>query len=180
MIERMPSPAPKRSLKSLEAGLALFPHFRRHISVSGPVTAAQIAAICEATGLKERQIRTLAARYRAHPVAESLAPKPRGPPPGSHRIDPVVRSAIDALTNKIALKMVPPNRAEAARQIWGLLHADNGEHRFSADLIPSEKTIERLLGEISSSVWAKTTMGRYPGRQPAAGRARTAVDHVPD
>ena len=52
MIERMPSPAPKRSLKSLEAGLALFPHFRRHISVSGPVTAAQIAAICEATGLR--------------------------------------------------------------------------------------------------------------------------------
>ena len=159
MIERMPSPAPKRSLKSLEAGLALFPHFRRHISVSGPVTAAQIAAICEATGLKERQIRTLAARYRAHPVAESLAPKPRGPPPGSHRIDPVVRSAIDALTNKIALKMVPPNRAEAARQIWGLLHADNGEHRFSADLIPSEKTIERLLAEIPSSVWAKASMG---------------------
>lgn len=72
MIERMPSPAPKRSLKSLEAGLALFPHFRRHISVSGPVTAAQIAAICEATGLKERQIRTLAARYRAHPVANRL------------------------------------------------------------------------------------------------------------
>jgi hypothetical protein len=28
MIERKPSPAPKRSLKSLEAGLALFPHFR--------------------------------------------------------------------------------------------------------------------------------------------------------
>ena len=75
MIERMPSPAPKRSLKSLEAGLALFPHFRRHISVSGPVTAAQIAAICEATGLKERQIRTLAARYRAHPVADAVAPQ---------------------------------------------------------------------------------------------------------
>ena len=102
MIERKPSPTPERSLKSLEAGLALFPHFRKHISSSGPVTAAQVAAISEATGLKERQIRTLAARYRAHPVAESLAPKPRGPVAGSHRIDPAVRAAIDAL-------IVPPS-----------------------------------------------------------------------
>src|SRR3546814_2285072 len=62
VIERKPSPAPRRSLKSLEAGLALYPHFRRHISLSGPVTAAQAQAISEATGLKERQIRTLAAR----------------------------------------------------------------------------------------------------------------------
>ena len=52
MIERKPSPAPRRSLKSLEAGLALYPHFRRHISLSGPVTAAQVQAISEATGLK--------------------------------------------------------------------------------------------------------------------------------
>src|SRR3546814_7952040 len=55
--------------------------------------------------------------------------------------------------------MVPPSRAEAARKIWGLLHADNGDHRFPADLIPSEKTIERLLAEIPSRVWAKATMG---------------------
>lgn len=159
MIERKPSPAPRRSLKSLEAGLALFPHFREHISLSGPVTTAQVAAISEATGLKERQIRTLAARYRVHPVAESLAPMPRGPAVGSHRINLEVRAAIDTLTDEIALTMVPPSRAEAARQIWGLLHADNGKHRFSADLIPSEKTIERLLGEIASSLWAKSTMG---------------------
>src|SRR3546814_12104012 len=58
VIERKPSPAPRRSLKSLEAGLALYPHFRRHISLSGPVTAAQVQAISEATGLKERQIRS--------------------------------------------------------------------------------------------------------------------------
>ncbi|MBX9642971.1 MAG: Mu transposase C-terminal domain-containing protein [Novosphingobium sp.] len=159
MIERKPSPAPRRSLKSLEAGLAVFPHFREHISLSGPVTSAQVAAISEATGLKERQIRTLAARYRVHPVAESLAPMPRGPAAGSHRIDPEVRAAIDGLIDEIALTMVPPSRAEAARQIWGLLYADNGKHRFSADLIPSEKTIERLLGEIARSVWAKSTMG---------------------
>src|SRR3546814_1454109 len=56
VIERKPSPAPRRSLKSLEAGLALYPHFRRHISLSGPVTAAQVQALSEATGLKERQI----------------------------------------------------------------------------------------------------------------------------
>jgi hypothetical protein len=37
MIERKPPPTPKRSLKSLEAGLALFPHFRKHISLSGPL-----------------------------------------------------------------------------------------------------------------------------------------------
>lgn len=159
MIERKPSPAPKRTLKSLEAGLALFPHFRKHISLSGPVTATQVAAISAATGLKERQIRTLAVRYRAHPVAETLAPKPRGPAIGSHRIDPAVRTAIEVLIDEIALKMVPPSRVEAARQICGLLHADNGNYRFPADLIPSEKTIERLLGEISSSVWARNTMG---------------------
>ena len=133
MIERKPSPAPIRSLKSLEAGLALYPHFREHISLTGPVTAAQVAAISEETGLKERQIRALAARYRAHPVAEALASKPRGPVPGSHRIDTEVRDAIETLIEEIALKMVPPSRAEAARQIWGLLHADNGNHRFSAD-----------------------------------------------
>lgn len=159
MIERKPSPAPRRSLKSLEAGLALYPHFRQHISLSGPVTAAQVAAIAEATGLKERQIRTLAARFRAHPVAETLAPKPRGPTLGSHRIDPEVMAAIETLIEEIALKMVSPSRAEAARQIWGLLHADNGNHGFSADLIPSEKTIDRLLCEIPSRVWAKATMG---------------------
>jgi len=159
MIERKPSPAPRRSLKSLEVGLALYPHFRQHISLTGPVTAAQVAAIAEATGLKERQIRTLAARFQAHPVAEALAPKPRGPVVGSHRIDPAVRAAIDALIDEIALKMVSPSRAEVARQIWGLLHADNGNHRFPADVIPSEKTIERLLSEISSRKWAKATMG---------------------
>jgi putative transposase len=177
MIERRPFPAPERSLKSLEAGLALFPHFRKHVSLTGPVTAAQVAAISEATGLKERQIRTLAARYRTHPVAESLASQPRGPVAGSHRIDPAVRAAIDALIDEIALKMVPPSRAEAARQISGLLHADNGNHRFSDDLIPSEKTIERLLGEISSRMLAKATMGSktrsaheaHPGEYPSEG-----------
>lgn len=115
MIERKPSPAPRRRLKSLETGLALYPHFRRHISLSGPVTAAQVQAISEATGLKERRIRTLAARFRLHPVAETLAPKPRGPAIGSHRIDPEVRVAIDTLIDEIALKMVAPSRAEAAR-----------------------------------------------------------------
>src|SRR3546814_16443626 len=79
------------SLKSLEAGLALYPHFRRHISLSGPVTAAQVQAISEATGLKERKIRTLDATFRVPPVAETLAPKPRGPAVGSHRIDSEVR-----------------------------------------------------------------------------------------
>src|SRR3546814_18906025 len=59
----------------------------------------------------------------------------------------------------MALSMGPPSRAEAARQLWGLLHADNGVHRFPADLIPSEKTIERLLAEIPSRVWAQATMG---------------------
>ena len=32
MIERRPFPPPKRSLKSLEAGLALFPHFRKRLA----------------------------------------------------------------------------------------------------------------------------------------------------
>ncbi|WDA39356.1 Mu transposase C-terminal domain-containing protein [Sphingobium sp. YC-XJ3] len=70
-----------------------------------------------------------------------------------------MRAAIETLIEEIALKMVSPSRAETARQIWGLLHADNGNHGFSADLIPSEKTIDRLLCEIPSRVWAKATMG---------------------
>ncbi len=171
MIERKPPPTPRHSLKSLEAGSALYPHFRRHIPLSGPITAGQIAAIAEATGLKTRRIRTLAARYRANPVAEALAPMPRGPVAGSHRIDPEVRAAIDTLIDEIALKMVSPSRAEAARQIWGLLHAENGDHRFAADLIPSARTIERLLGEIPSRVWAKATMGakRRSAHEPHPG-----------
>ncbi len=159
MIERKPSPAPKRSLKSLEAGAALYPHFRKQISPNSPVTAKQVAAISAATGLKERQIRTLAGRYRANPVAESLAPRPKGPMPGSHRIDPQVMDAIETLQSEICLNMMPPSRAEAARQIWGLLSADNGDYCFADALVPSERMIERLLGEIAGSEWAKATMG---------------------
>ena len=159
MVERKPPPAPKSSLKSLEAGSALFPHFRKHISLKGPVTAAQVEAIAAATGLKDRQIRTLAARYLQNPTAESLAPRPKGPKPGSHRIDPAVMAAIDVLQAEICLQMVPPTRAEAARQICGRLTADNGEHRFPEDIVPGERTIERLLEEIAGSEWAKATMG---------------------
>src|SRR3546814_6131476 len=94
VIERKPSPAPRRSLKSLEAGLALYPHFRRHISLSGPVTAAQVQALSEATGLKEPQIRTLAATFRVHPVGETPATKPRGTAVGSTRIDQIGRAHV--------------------------------------------------------------------------------------
>lgn len=159
MVEQIPPPVQKRSLKSLEVGLSLFPHFRKHIPLTGPVTSTQVAAICAATGLKERQIRSLAARYRAHPVAESLAPRPRGPAKGSHRIAPDVKQAIESLIREIAMTMVPPSRAEAARQICSLLRADNGAYRFPEHLIPSEKTIERLLSEVPSRIWAKTSMG---------------------
>ncbi len=159
MIERKPVPAPKRSPKSFESGAALFPHFRKHVSLTGSVTAAQVAAIAEATGLKERQIRTLSARYKESPVPETLAPLPRGPKPGSHRIDPEVMEAIDTIAAELCLKFVPPSRAEAARQIWGRLTADNGDYQFAAGLVPSERNIERLLKEISGSVWAKATMG---------------------
>jgi putative transposase len=64
MVDRKPSPVPKRSIMSLEAGAKLFPHFRKCIASDGPVTAAQVTAVSRATGLKERQIRTLAKRYQ--------------------------------------------------------------------------------------------------------------------
>lgn len=175
MVEQIPPPVRKRSLKSLEAGLALFPHFRKHIPLSGPVTSTQVAAVCAATGLKGRQIRTLAERYRVHPVAESLAPQPRGPSPGSRRIDGNVKQAIDKLIDQIALTRVPPSRAEAARQICGLLRAENGTYEFPEDLIPSEKTIERLLSEVPSRFWAKSTMGSITrsAHEPHPGEYRS-------
>lgn len=155
MVERKPLSVPKRSLNSIESGAALFPHFRKHISLAGPVTAAQVEAISAATGLKERQIRTLAARYREDPVPESLAPKPKGPKPGTHRIDPDVLAAIELLEEEICLTHTPPSRAEMARQIAGRLRADNGDYRFAEGLVPSERTLERVLQDIAGSEWAK-------------------------
>src|SRR3546814_15171671 len=119
------SPAPRRSLKSLEAGLALYPHLRRHISLSGPVTAAQVHAISEATGLKERQIRTLAERFRVHPVAETLDPKQRGPAVGSHRLAPDEGRHIAQLTEQTQATMVPPSRADVSQQVHRSYPADN-------------------------------------------------------
>src|SRR3546814_9395129 len=106
LFRSKPAPAPRRSLKSLEAGLALYPHFQRHISLSGPVAAAQVQAISEATGFQERQIRTLGPRFRVHPVAETLAPKPLGPAVGSPRVLPQGRAALDTLIDRIARQVV--------------------------------------------------------------------------
>lgn len=147
MIERRPPPAALRSLESVQRGAQLFPHFHEHIDLRGPITAAHVAAIAQATGLKERQIRTLAQRYKTNPAPEAFASGPRGPKPGTHRISPELLEIIDQLADDIFLQRVPPSRAEAARQIWGLLAADNGDYRYAESDLPGEHTIERLIAE---------------------------------
>src|SRR3546814_10179465 len=45
VIERKPSPAPRRSLKSLEAGFALYHPFRRHLPPRTEVPTPELASL---------------------------------------------------------------------------------------------------------------------------------------
>ena len=177
MIERIPPRKARPSEAALAAGSELYPLFRKHVPLVGPLTAKAIDAISSATHLKERRIRELARRFRLNPVAESLASRPKGPKPGSRRAPQAVLDAIDALIEELYLKMVAPSGGEAARQIRGLLIADNGDFRFDHGVVPSTRNIERMIAEISAPQRARTSMGSkersahetHPGDYPSKG-----------
>jgi putative transposase len=86
LFERKPHRAKVTSTEALATGAELYAAFRQHIPLTGKLTALVIATVATATGLSSRQVRRLALRFRENPVAASLAPTPRGPKIGSHRI----------------------------------------------------------------------------------------------
>lgn len=159
MIERKPSRSKVKSTDALATGAELYLAFRRHVSLEGPLTATVAAAVSAETGLSERQVRRLAARFRQNPVAANLAPAPRGPRVGSHRVPEDVRQAIERLTSEIFLAKPPPTAALAAREIRGLLIADGGDYCYAPADVPSERSLVRLIGEISEPQRARSSMG---------------------
>lgn len=158
-IEKRPPTQNEPSTEALAVGAEYLPAFKEYVPIHGPLTASAVEKIQEMTGLKSRQIRRLARRFKENPVAESLSPRPRGPKVGSHRISLVVREAIEELLWEQYLKLPPPSVADAADKIRNLLIADNGDYRFPAENVPSHRTIVRLIDEISSPQLARTTMG---------------------
>ena len=171
MIARKPPPSARRSEAALATGTALYPAFRQYVPLDAPLTAQAVVAISTVTGLKERRIRELARRFRDHPVAESLASLPKGPKPGSRRGGPTVLAAIDTLIGEIHLRKAGASMKETARQVRGLLIADNGDYRFEASEVPSERSIERAIAAISDPVRARTMMGSKTrsAHEPHAG-----------
>ncbi|PZR82589.1 MAG: transposase [Stutzerimonas stutzeri] len=159
MFERKPHRSKSASTRALATGAELYSAFRQHIPLTGKLTASVVATVATATGLSGRQVRRLALRFRENPVAASLAPTPRGPKIGSHRISPEIAQALESLIAEIYLTKAPPTVALAARDIRGLLIADNGDFRFPAAEVPSERTIVRLIGEISEPQRARSSMG---------------------
>jgi putative transposase len=159
LIERKPPRTARRSDAALAVGAELHPLFRKHVPLDAPLTERSVQAIALATGLQERRIRELAKRYRQNPVAESLASLPKGPKPGSRHAAADVLAAIEGLIDEIYLKMAGPSVAESARQIRGLLIADNGNYRFEPGVVPSERSIARMIAEISAPQRARTRMG---------------------
>lgn len=159
MFERKPPRAAKRSEAALRAGQKLYVVFRKWVPLEGPLTAKAVDAIAAETGLGVRRIRELARRFRADPIAESLASLPKGPKPGSRHASEEVRVAIDVLIEEILLTKPSPSVRDTAKRVHSLLIADNGDYRFPAASVPSEHTIERMIGEISSPQLARSTMG---------------------
>lgn len=159
MFERKPHRSKVTSTEALATGAEHYAAFRQHIPLTGKLKASGVAAVAAATGLSSRQVRRLALRFRENPVAASLAPTPRGPKIGSHRISPEIAQALERLIGEIYLTKAPPTVALAAREIRGLLIAANGDYRFPPDAVPSERTIVRLIGEISEPQRARSSMG---------------------
>jgi putative transposase len=164
-------------MSALEQGLHRLAVFRQFVHAGQPVTANDVAQISELTGLQERSIRDYARRFQKNPVAQSLTRRPKGPKPGSHRFSDEVMTAIDRLTEEILLVKVPPSLAETARQISGLLTADEGDFRFRVDDVPSERVILRILDHIAQPTLAKRTIGSksrsahkpHPGEYQSGG-----------
>ncbi|NML95137.1 Mu transposase C-terminal domain-containing protein [Novosphingobium olei] len=177
MIERKPHRPKVKSTEALAAGAELYAAFRQHVPLVGKLTASMVAAVSAATGLGDRQVRRLAVRFRADPVAASLAPTPRGPKVGNHRLSPAMRQALEGLISEIYLTKTPPSAALAAREIRGLLIAETGDFRFAPAEVPSERTIVRLIGEISAPQRARASMGSkqrsahepHPGAYESSG-----------
>ena len=97
MFERKPHRAKVTSTEALATGAELYAAFRQHIPLTGKLMASVVATVATATGLSVRQVRRLALRFRENPVAVSLAPTPRGPKIGSHRISPEIEQALEGL-----------------------------------------------------------------------------------
>ena len=174
MIEHKPVRSKIPSTEALATGAELYSAFRRYVPLEGPLTASAVAAVSSATGLSERQVRRLVIRFRANPVAASLAPRPRGPKVGSHRISEQIKVAIERLTTEIFLTKPAPTVALAAREIHGLLVSDDGNFRFGHADVPSERTLIRLIGEISEPHRARASMG---SKQRSAHEPRPGTYH---
>jgi putative transposase len=69
------------------------------------------------------------------------------------------------------LRKAGASMKETARQVRGLLIADNGDYRFEASEVPSERSIERAIAAISDPVRARTMMGSKTrsAHEPHAG-----------
>jgi putative transposase len=171
VFERKPPRIARPSEAALKAGAELHSVFRRFVPLEGPLTAAAVAAISQESGLGARRIRELARRFRARPIAESLASLPKGPKPGKKHARPEILTIIDAEIEEVFLRKLPPSVREAANQIRSLLIADKGDYRFDAADVPSTRTIERILDEISSPQLARSTMGskRRTAHEPHPG-----------
>jgi putative transposase len=125
----------------------------------------------------------LRADFRSFP-SPSAAP---GPKPGKKHASAAVIEVIDREIVEIFLKRPPPAIREAANQIRGLLIADTGDHRFDMADVPSVRTIERMIGEISSPQLARSTMGSkrrtahepHPGEYLSEGLDVVQMDHSP-
>lgn len=172
MFERKPSRIAKPSGAALKAGAELYSVFRRFVPLEGPLTTAAVTAIAQESGLGARRIRELARRFRAKPIAESLASLPKGPKPGKKHACAKILTIIDTQIEEVFLRKPPPRVREAANQIRSLLIADNGDYRFDATDVPSARTIERIIDEISSPQLARSTMGskRRTAYEPHPGQ----------
>ena len=171
MLERKPPRTAKPSAAALKVGAELYPVFRKHVPLEAPLTAAAVATISIETGLGTRRIRQLARQFRVSPIAESLASLPKGPKPGKKHAAPDILSIIDKEIEEVFLRKPPPSVRAAAKQIRSLLIADNGDYKLDVADVPSTRTIERMIGEISAPQLARTTMGskRQTAHEPHPG-----------
>jgi len=159
MIDRKPVQQKSSSLDALEVGRLRCASFRRHISLEGAVSAEAICKVSDELGLSTRQVRRLVPLFRQNPVPEALVPTRPGPKIGTHRIPADVAAAIDALIEELYLTKTPPAKALVAHQVRNLLIADNGDYCFPEKNVPSERVIERLIGEITETRKARASKG---------------------
>lgn len=159
MIDRKPVQQKSASMDALHIGRLRCASFRRHIPLEGVVPVEAIRKVSEELGLSSRQVRRLVPVFRQNPVPEALAPTRPGPKMGTHRIRPDVSAAIDGLIEELYLTKTPPAKALVAHQVRNLLIADNGDYCFPEESVPSERVIERLIGEITETRKARASKG---------------------